>query len=433
MSLVDTLAAHEVLDSRGNPTLEVEATLACGATGRAIVPSGASTGAREALELRDGDTRRYRGKGVLRAAEAVNTVLREVVRGKRSTDQRAVDDALIAADGTPDKSRLGANALLGASLAVARAAAASQQVPFYRYMGGAQACVLPVPMINIINGGAHADNALDFQEFMILPLNAPSFAEALRMGSEVFHALRLGLKQAGMNTNVGDEGGFAPDLRSAPQALDFIVQAIRDAGWRPGADVALALDPAASAFHHGGAYRYAGEGITRDAEQQAAYLAQLAADYPIVSIEDGMAEDDPRGWRLLTDTLGERCQLVGDDVFCTNPRLLRDGIAQGLGNSILVKMNQIGTLSETFDAVRMAQQAGWTAVMSHRSGETEDSSIADLAVAANCGHIKTGSVSRADRTAKYNQLLRIERSLGASAVYAGTAANRRYERLQQAG
>ncbi|SAI29528.1 phosphopyruvate hydratase [Bordetella ansorpii] len=430
MSPLDTLDAYEVLDSRGNPTLEVVATLACGASGHAIVPSGASTGAREALELRDGDARRYHGKGVLRAAGAVNTALRDALRGLDPTDQRAVDNALIAADGTPDKSRLGANALLGASLAVARAAAASQRLPFYRYMGGAQACVLPVPMINIINGGAHADNAIDFQEFMILPLSAPSFAQALRMGSEVFHALRLGLKQAGMNTNVGDEGGFAPDLRSAPQALDFIMQAIRDAGWRPGTDVALALDPAASEFHRDGAYRYAGEGITRSAEQQAAYLAQLAADYPIVSIEDGMAEDDAPGWRLLTETLGDRCQLVGDDVFCTHPGLLREGIAQGLGNAILVKMNQIGTLSETFDAIRMAQQAGWTAVMSHRSGETEDTSIADLAVAANCGHIKTGSVSRADRTAKYNQLLRIERDLGASAVYAGTAANRRYPRLQ---
>ncbi|SAI69402.1 phosphopyruvate hydratase [Bordetella ansorpii] len=427
MSPIDTLYAYEVLDSRGNPTLEVAATLACGATGHAIVPSGASTGAREARELRDGDARRYHGKGVLRAAEAVNTALRDALRGLDPTDQRAVDNALIAADGTPDKSRLGANALLGASLAVARAAAASQRLPFYRYVGGAQACVLPVPMINIINGGAHADNALDFQEFMILPLSAPSFAEALRMGSEVFHALRLGLKQAGMNTNVGDEGGFAPDLRSAPQALDFLMRAIHDAGWRPGADVALALDPAASEFHRDGAYRYAGEGIARSAEQQTAYLAQLAAGYPIVSIEDGMAEDDAPGWRLLTETLGERCQLVGDDVFCTNPGLLREGIAQGLGNSILVKMNQIGTLSETFDAIRMAQRAGWTAVMSHRSGETEDTSIADLAVAANCGHIKTGSVSRADRTAKYNRLLRIERDLGASAVYAGAAANRRYQ------
>ncbi|WP_144630895.1 phosphopyruvate hydratase [Bordetella genomosp. 13] len=429
MSPIDTLAAHEVLDSRGNPTLEIEATLACGAVGRAIVPSGASTGAREALELRDGDARRYRGKGVRNAAAAVNTVLRDTLRGMDPTDQRGIDDAMIAADGTPDKRRLGANALLGASLAVARAAAAGQRLPFYRYMGGAQACVLPVPMINIINGGAHADNALDFQEFMILPLNAPTFAEALRMGAEVFHALRLGLKQAGMNTNVGDEGGFAPDLRSASQALDFIMQAIREAGWRPGADVALALDPAASEFHRDGAYRYAGEGLVRSDEEQAAYLAQLAADYPIVSIEDGMAEDDLHGWRRLTERVGERCQLVGDDVFCTNPQLLREGIAQGLGNAVLVKMNQIGTLSETFDAIRMAQQAGWTTVMSHRSGETEDSSIADLAVAANCGHIKTGSVSRADRTAKYNQLLRIERDLGASAIYAGAAANRRYARL----
>lgn len=413
------LAAHEALDSRGNPTVEVEVRLDDGARGLALVPSGASTGKREALERRDGDGARYLGKGVLGAVGAVNGELRAALLVGR---QARIDQAMIELDGTPDKSRLGANALLGVSLAVAHAAAASQGLPLWRHVGGVQAQTLPVPMINIINGGAHADNPLDFQEFMILPVGADSFREALRMGAEVFHTLRHALKAAGHSVNVGDEGGFAPTLRNAPEALDFIMAAIERAGLRPGVDVALALDPASSEFHGADGYRYQGENLLRTAEQQVQYLAGLARDYPIVSIEDGMAEDDAVGWKVLGATLGGACQLVGDDVFCTNPRLFQAGIEQGIGNAILVKINQIGTLSETWRVLALARRAGYGVVMSHRSGETEDTSIADLAVAANCGMIKTGSLSRADRTAKYNRLLRIERELGAAAVYAGASA-----------
>lgn len=416
------LAAHEALDSRGNPTVEVEVRLDDGAHGLALVPSGASTGKREARERRDGDRARYLGRGVLGAVEAVNTTLRPALLGLPADQQAHIDQRMIALDGTPDKSRLGANALLGVSLAVARAAAASQGLPLWRHVGGVQAQTLPVPMINIINGGAHADNPLDFQEFMILPVGADSLREALRMGAEVFHTLRLALKAAGHSVNVGDEGGFAPMLRNAPEALDFIMAAIERAGLRPGADVALALDPAASELHGADGYRYRGENLLRSAEQQVQYLAGLVRDYPIVSIEDGMAEDDTVGWKVLGATLGSACQLVGDDVFCTQPWLFQTGIEQGIGNAILVKINQVGTLSETWRVLALARQAGYGVVMSHRSGETEDTSIADLAVAANCGMIKTGSLSRADRTAKYNRLLRIERELGAAALYAGARA-----------
>ncbi|CAB3818592.1 phosphopyruvate hydratase [Achromobacter pulmonis] len=416
------LAAHEALDSRGNPTVEVEVRLDDGAHGLALVPSGASTGKREARERRDGDRARYLGRGVLGAVEAVNTTLRPALLGLPADQQAHIDQRMIALDGTPDKSRLGANALLGVSLAVARAAAASQRLPLWRHVGGMQAQTLPVPMINIINGGAHADNPLDFQEFMILPVGADSLREALRMGAEVFHTLRLALKAAGHSVNVGDEGGFAPMLRNAPEALDFIMAAIERAGLRPGTDVALALDPAASELHGADGYRYRGENLLRSAEQQVQYLAGLVRDYPIVSIEDGMAEDDTVGWKVLGATLGSACQLVGDDVFCTQPWLFQTGIEQGIGNAILVKINQVGTLSETWRVLALARQAGYGVVMSHRSGETEDTSIADLAVAANCGMIKTGSLSRADRTAKYNRLLRIERELGAAAVYAGARA-----------
>ncbi|CAB3687578.1 Enolase [Achromobacter pulmonis] len=416
------LAAHEALDSRGNPTVEVEVRLDDGAHGLALVPSGASTGKREARERRDGDRARYLGRGVLGAVEAVNTTLRPALLGLPADQQAHIDQRMIALDGTPDKSRLGANALLGVSLAVARAAAASQGLPLWRHVGGVQAQTLPVPMINIINGGAHADNPLDFQEFMILPVGADSLREALRMGAEVFHTLRLALKAAGHSVNVGDEGGFAPMLRNAPEALDFIMAAIERAGLRPGADVALALDPAASELHGADGYRYRGENLLRSAEQQVQYLAGLVRDYPIVSIEDGMAEDDTVGWKVLGATLGSACQLVGDDVFCTQPWLFQAGIEQGIGNAILVKINQVGTLSETWRVLALARQTGYGVVMSHRSGETEDTSIADLAVAANCGMIKTGSLSRADRTAKYNRLLRIERELGAAAVYAGARA-----------
>lgn len=416
------LAAHEALDSRGNPTVEVEVRLDDGAHGLALVPSGASTGKREARERRDGDRARYLGRGVLGAVEAVNTTLRPALLGLPADQQAHIDQRIIALDGTPDKSRLGANALLGVSLAVARAAAASQGLPLWRHVGGVQAQTLPVPMINIINGGAHADNPLDFQEFMILPVGADSLREALRMGAEVFHTLRLALKAAGHSVNVGDEGGFAPMLRNAPEALDFIMAAIERAGLRAGTDVALALDPAASELHGADGYRYRGENLLRSAEQQVQYLAGLVRDYPIVSIEDGMAEDDTVGWKVLGATLGSACQLVGDDVFCTQPWLFQAGIEQGIGNAILVKINQVGTLSETWRVLALARQAGYGVVMSHRSGETEDTSIADLAVAANCGMIKTGSLSRADRTAKYNRLLRIERELGAAAVYAGAHA-----------
>ena len=421
MQITD-IAAHEALDSRGHPTVEVEVELEDGARGLALVPSGASTGRHEALERRDGDASRHLGKGVLGAVQAVNTELRDLLRGMRADAQGRIDTAMMALDGTPGKSRLGANALLGVSLAVARAAAASQRMPLWRHMGGAQARVLPVPMINVINGGAHADNPLDFQEFMLLPVGADSFGEALRMGAEVFHTLRHALKAAGHSVNVGDEGGFAPALRSAPEALDYLMAAIERAGLRPGRDIALALDPAASEFHGEDGYRYAGEGLVRSRQQQVDYLAQLVEHYPIVSIEDGMAEDDIEGWQALGRRLGGRCQLVGDDVFCTNPGLFEGGIGRGVGNAILVKINQIGTLTETWDVLRLAHGAGYGVVMSHRSGETEDTSIADLAVAAQCAMIKTGSLSRADRTAKYNRLLRIERELGPAAVYAGRRA-----------
>lgn len=425
MARIVDVSGLEVLDSRGNPTVEVEVMLDDGASGRAIVPSGASTGAREALELRDGDPQRFLGKGVLRAVQAVNTTLHDALMGRDAHDQAQVDTLMIDLDGTADKSRLGANALLGVSLAVARAAAASKRQPLFASLGGERATLLPLPLINVINGGVHADNALDFQEFMIAPVGAPTFAEAVRASAEVFHTLRGLLKAAGHNTNVGDEGGFAPALRTAEAALDFLVDAIGRAGYRAGEDIALALDPAASELYVDGAYRYAGEGVTRSHAEQVDYLTGLVARYPIVSIEDGMAEDDVAGWQLLTQRLGKRCQLVGDDVFCTHPMLLREGVDRGMANAILVKANQIGTLSEMLETVSVARGHGYAAVMSHRSGETEDVTIADLAVATRCGQIKTGSLSRADRTAKYNRLLRIERMLGASAVYAGGAALRR--------
>jgi enolase len=418
------ITGHEALDSRGHPTVEVEVLLDDGARGLALVPSGASTGLREALERRDGDAARHAGRGVLGAVQAVNTELRDLVCGMPAYAQGRVDAAMIALDGTPGKSRLGANAILGVSLAVAHAAAASPRMPLWRHLGGAQARRLPVPMINVINGGAHADNPLDFQEFMVLPVGADSFAEALRMGGEVFHALRHALKAAGHSVNVGDEGGFAPALRSAPEALDHLMAAMEQAGLRPGEDMVLALDPAASELYGEQGYRYAGEGLVRSRQQQVDYLAQLVEHYPIVSIEDGMGEDDTEGWQALGRRLGGRCQLVGDDVFCTNPALFEAGIAQGVANAILVKINQIGTLTEAWDVLRLAHGAGYGTVMSHRSGETEDTSIADLAVAGGCAMIKTGSLSRSDRTAKYNRLLRMERELGAAAVYAGRGALR---------
>lgn len=425
MARIVGVSGLEVLDSRGNPTVEVEVMLDDGASGRAIVPSGASTGAREALELRDGDPQRFLGKGVLRAVQAVNTTLHDALMGRDAHDQAQVDTLMIDLDGTADKSRLGANALLGVSLAVARAAAASKRQPLFASLGGERATLLPLPLINVINGGAHADNALDFQEFMIAPVGAPTFAEAVRASAEVFHTLRGLLKAAGHNTNVGDEGGFAPALRTAEAALDFLVDAIGRAGYRAGEDIALALDPAASELYADGTYRYTGEGVTRSHTEQVDYLTGLVARYPIVSIEDGMAEDDVAGWQLLTQRLGKRCQLVGDDVFCTHPVLLREGVDRGMANAILVKANQIGTLSEMLETVSVARGHGYAAVMSHRSGETEDVTIADLAVATRCGQIRTGSLSRADRTAKYNRLLRIERMLGTSAAYAGGAALRR--------
>ena len=422
MTAIVDIIGREILDSRGNPTVEVEAVLEDGSRGRAGVPSGASTGAHEAVELRDGDSKRYLGKGVRKAVEAVNGEIFDAVGGIDAQAQVKIDETLIALDGTPNKSRLGANAILGVSLAVAKAAAAANKLPLYRYVGGAAARLLPVPMMNIVNGGVHADNPIDFQEFMIVPLGAKSFAEAVRAGSEIFHTLRAALKAAGHNTTVGDEGGFAPNLPSAEAALDFVLSAVEKAGYRAGEDVALALDPAASEFFKDGAYRYEGEGKTRSVEQQVEYLAALTKKYPIVSIEDGMAEDDHTGWKKLTEKIGGGCQLVGDDIFVTNVARLAEGIKNGIGNSILIKVNQIGTLSETLAAVEMAHKAGYSAVMSHRSGETEDSTIADLAVATNCGQIKTGSLARSDRTAKYNQLLRIEEQLGAQALYAGRAA-----------
>jgi enolase len=425
MTAITDIHAREILDSRGNPTVEVEVALENGTVGRAAVPSGASTGAHEAVELRDGDKARYGGKGVRRAVEAVNGEIFDALSGFDAERQVALDKVLIDLDGTPNKSRLGANAILGVSLAAARAAAADLALPLYRYVGGVYARTLPVPMMNIINGGAHADNPIDIQEFMIMPVAAASVADAVRMGSEVFHALRRQLKDAGHNTNVGDEGGFAPNLASTDEALSFVMRAIESAGYRPGEEVALALDCAATEYFKDGRYELAGEGKTLDPGGMVRYLEDLVARYPILSIEDGMAEDDWTGWGELTRALGGRVQLVGDDLFVTNPKRLADGIAKGVANSILVKVNQIGTLSETLEAVEVAHRAGYTAVMSHRSGETEDATIADLAVATNCGQIKTGSLSRSDRLAKYNQLIRIEEQLGPAARYAGRAALKR--------
>jgi enolase len=421
MTAIVDIIGREILDSRGNPTVEVDVILADGSRGRAGVPSGASTGTHEAVELRDGGSR-FLGKGVRNAVEAVNGEIFDALGGMDAEAQVKIDETMIGLDGTPNKGRLGANAILGVSLAVAKAAAAANKLPLYRYVGGTAARILPVPMMNIINGGVHADNPIDFQEFMIVPAGAASFAEALRAGSEIFHTLRAALKAAGLNTNVGDEGGFAPDLPSAEAALDFLMQAAAKAGYEPGKAVMFALDCAATEFFKDGSYVYEGEGKTRSRVEQATYLAALAARYPIVSIEDGMAEDDIEGWTMLTETLGKKCQLVGDDLFVTNVTRLAEGIANHYANSILVKVNQIGTLTETLAAVEMAHKAGYTAVMSHRSGETEDATIADLAVATNCGQIKTGSLARSDRTAKYNQLLRIEEELGAQAIYPGRAA-----------
>ena len=420
---VARIVAREILDSRGNPTVEVEATLASGVSGRAAVPSGASTGEREAVELRDGDARRYLGRGVRKAVAHVHDEIARALVGLDATAQRQIDTVLIELDGTENKSRLGANALLGASLAVAKAAAAHCGLPLYAYLGGPNACDLPVPMMNVLNGGAHADNNLDVQEFMILPLGTDRFAEALRIGAEIFHRLREVLQARGCNTAVGDEGGFAPDLRSNEDALDVLVQAIERAGYRPGEDVHLAMDVAASQFLQDGTYRLAAEArAERTADDMIAWYRELIARYPIVSIEDGLGENDWEGWKRLTASLGTRVQLVGDDLFVTNTKLLARGIREGVGNSILIKVNQIGTLTETLDAIELAKRAGYTAVVSHRSGETEDTTIADIAVACNTGQIKTGSLSRTDRTAKYNQLLRIEAALGRSARYPGPAA-----------
>jgi enolase len=416
---------REILDSRGNPTVEVDVLLEDGAMGRAAVPSGASTGAHEAVELRDGDAGRYGGKGVRRAVEAVNGPICDALTGLRATDQTGLDRTLLDLDGTANKGRLGANAILGASLATAKAASSSLGVPLYRYVGGVSAHVLPVPMMNIINGGAHADNPIDIQEFMILPVGASSFAEGVRTGAEIFHALKKGLSKAGHNTNVGDEGGFAPNLSSSTEALDFVMRSIETAGYRPGTDVYLALDCAATEYFRDGIYDMAGEGKQRTSHENADYLTGLVDAYPIISIEDGMSEDDWEGWKILTDAVGDCCQLVGDDLFVTNTSRLKQGIDKGIANSILVKVNQIGSLSETLAAVDMAHRAGMTAVMSHRSGETEDATIADLAVATNCGQIKTGSLSRSDRLAKYNQLIRIEEDLGDNAVYAGRSILKR--------
>jgi len=418
MTAIIDIVGREILDSRGNPTVEVDVVLEDGSFGRAAVPSGASTGAHEAVELRDGGSR-YLGKGVEKAVEAVNGKIFDAIAGMDAGSQLLIDQTMIDLDGSANKGNLGANAILGVSLAVAKAAAQAAGLPLYRYVGGANAHVLPVPMMNIINGGAHADNPIDFQEFMILPVGASSVREAVRYGSEVFHTLKKRLKDAGHNTNVGDEGGFAPNLKNAQAALDFIMESIEKAGFKPGEDIALGLDCAATEFFKDGNYVYEGERKTRDPKAQAKYLAKLASDYPIVTIEDGMAEDDWEGWKYLTDLIGNKCQLVGDDLFVTNSARLRDGIRMGVANSILVKVNQIGSLSETLDAVETAHKAGYTAVMSHRSGETEDSTIADLAVATNCGQIKTGSLARSDRTAKYNQLIRIEEELGKQARYAG--------------
>ncbi|MEO8546862.1 MAG: phosphopyruvate hydratase [Sphingomicrobium sp.] len=422
MSTIAAVHGRQILDSRGNPTVEVDVTLSDGSMGRAAVPSGASTGAHEAVELRDGDPKRWGGKGVERAVAAVNGEIAQAMAGRNAEDQAGLDAALIALDGTDNKRWLGANAILGVSLATAKAAARSLGLPLYRYVGGVEADLLPVPMMNILNGGVHADNALDFQEFMVMPVGAPTFSEALRCGAEIFHSLKAALHQAGLSTAVGDEGGFAPDITSAREALDWILKAVGAAGYRAGDDVMIALDPAASEYFKGGRYQLAGEGRSLTPAEMTDYFAELVGTYPIASVEDGMAEDDMVGWKLMTERLGSRIQLVGDDLFVTSEQRLAQGIADGIANSILIKVNQIGTLSETIAAVRLAQRSGYTTVMSHRSGETEDSTIADLAVALNCGQIKTGSLARSDRTAKYNQLLRIEEELGAAARYAGRDA-----------
>ncbi len=424
MSAIIDIFAREILDSRGNPTVEVDVTLENGTQSRAAVPSGASTGAHEAVELRDGDATRYGGKGVLKAVEAVNGEIAESLLGVEVGDQVAIDDAMIDLDGTPNKARLGANAILGVSLAVAKAAAIYATQPLYRYVGGTSARVLPVPMMNIINGGEHADNPIDIQEFMIMPVSADTVADAVRMGSEIFHTLKGELSAAGLNTGIGDEGGFAPNLSSTTDALDFIMKSIEKAGYKPGEDIHLAMDCAATEYYQDGKYHMKGEGKILTSEENAAYLADLAAQYPIISIEDGMSEDDWAGWKVLTDLLGDKVQLVGDDLFVTNPVRIAKGIDEGCANSLLVKVNQIGTLTETLAAVEMAHRAGFTCVMSHRSGETEDTTIADLAVATNCGQIKTGSLARTDRLAKYNQLIRIEEDLGESAQYAGRSVLR---------
>ena len=428
MTAITAIRGRQILDSRGNPTVEVDVVLDDDSLGRAAVPSGASTGAHEAVELRDGDPARWGGKGVAKAIQAVNGPIAEALIGHDAEDQGEIDASMIALDGTENKSRLGANAILGVSLACAKAAAAATGQPLYRYLGGDAANILPVPMMNILNGGAHADNPIDFQEFMVMPVGATSFSEALRCGAEIFQALKSALHQAGLSTAVGDEGGFAPNLGSAREALDFIISAVEAAGYRAGSDVVLALDCAATEFYRDGAYRMTGEGRTLSSVDMAAYLGELADEYPIASIEDGMAEDDWSGWKFVTERLGSRLQLVGDDLFVTSVTRLAKGIEEGIANSILVKVNQIGTLTETIAAVRLAQGSGYTAVMSHRSGETEDSTIADLAVALGTGQIKTGSLARSDRTAKYNQLLRIEEELGGRAVYPGIGAIKAYRR-----
>jgi enolase len=422
MTTITSIRGLEILDSRGNPTVEVEAVLESGATGRAAVPSGASTGTREAVELRDGDKTRFGGKGVRKAVDAINGDIAQALRGQWAFDQIGVDRILRELDGSDNKSRLGANAILGVSLAVAKAAAAQLGLPLWRYVGGVSACVLPVPMMNVINGGAHADNPIDFQEFMIMPVGAPTFSESLRIGTEIFHSLKKALKDAGHNTNVGDEGGFAPNLKSTDEALTFLIRAVEAAGCHPGDDVVFALDAASSEFYENGKYVLAGEGRTLDAAEMVRVYEDLCNRYPIVSIEDGMAEGDWDGWKALTDALGRKVQIVGDDLFVTNRTILEEGISKGIANALLVKVNQIGSLTETLEAVETAHRASYACVMSHRSGETEDATIADLAVATNCGQIKTGSLSRSDRLAKYNQLLRIERDLGASARFPGRSA-----------
>ena len=424
MAAITDIVAREILDSRGNPTVEVDVVLEDGTRGRAAVPSGASTGAHEAVELRDGGSR-YNGKGVEGAVRAVEGEIFDALSGMEAHEQTKIDRLMCELDGTENKGRLGANAILGVSLAVAKASAAHHGMPLWRYVGGSAAHVLPVPMMNIVNGGEHADNPIDIQEFMVVPVGADTFREGLRMGAEVFHALKKALAKAGHNTNVGDEGGFAPNIGSTREALDFVMTSIEAAGYAPGDDVVLALDCAATEYHEGGRYELRGEGRSLTSAENARYLAELVNDYPIASIEDGMGEDDWDGWRMLTEEIGDRCQLVGDDLFVTNPKRLRDGIERGVANSILVKVNQIGTLTETMEAVNLAHRARYTAVMSHRSGETEDTTIADLAVATDCGQIKTGSLSRSDRLAKYNQLLRIEEELGSQAAYPGRAAFRR--------